>query len=311
MTLAAPQGKRLLVLGASGLLGINLALEASPRYQVTGSANAHPLKGAPFKMVAADLAQPGAAAWLVASLHPDLVVNCAAWANIDACEKDPAQSARMNADLPGELAEACRKAGARLAHISTDAVFDGVKGSYSETDETHPQGVYARDKLAGEQAVAQANPDAVVARVNFYGWSLLGGRSLAEFFYHSLSEGRRVNGFTDVLFCPLEASRLSLLLLEMLERGLSGLFHVYSSEHQSKYEFGCALARKFGLDDTLIAPISVFRSGLVARRSPNLTMRVDKIEAALGRPMPGQAEQLEYFYQLYRQGRPEQFKAFI
>ena len=118
-----------------------------------------------------------------------------------------------------------------------------------------------------------------------------------------------MNGFTDVLFCPLVANQLGEILLEMLEKGLSGVYHVLSSEHQSKYAFGVALARRFGLDESLVTPISVAESGLLARRSPNLTMRVEKLEAALGRAMPGQAEGLERLYALWAQGRAEMIRA--
>ncbi len=193
----------------------------------------------------------------------------------------------MNAELPGEVAEPAGRAERGWCTSRPTAVFDGERGGYREDDPPNPQGVYARDKLAGERAVQAANPEAVIARVNFYGWSLSGRRSLAEFFFGNLSAGKAVNGFTDVLFCPLVANQLAEILLEMLEKGLSGVYHAVSREHQSKYEFGVALAHRFGLDESLVTPISVAESGLVASRSPNLTMRVDKLEAALGRAMPG------------------------
>ena len=85
--------------------------------------------------------------------------------------------------------------------------------------------------------------------MNFYGWSLLGQRSLGEFFYYNLSAGAQVMGFTDVIFCPLLVNDLAELLLEMLEKDLHGIYHVVSREHQSKYSFGVMLARRFGLDE--------------------------------------------------------------
>ncbi len=300
--------KKLLITGASGLLGLNLSLAAAGRYEVTGLVNQHALPGAPFTVLQADLTRPGEFARALKAAKPDWVVHAAALANVDACEKDPAASARMNADLPGEVAWACCEAGVRLVHVSTDAVFDGVAGGYTETDQPNPQGVYARDKLAGERAVQQAYPEAAIARVNFYGWSLQGQRSLAEFFYYNLAAGRPVRGFTDVLFCPLHAGALGEILLEMLARGLGGVYHVLSREHQSKYAFGMALARRFNLDTDLIDPISVFDSGLVAKRSPNLTLSVERIEAALGHPMPTLAEGLERLHAEWQSGFPQRLK---
>lgn len=300
--------KHVLVTGASGLLGLNLALQVTNRIRVTGVTNSHSLNGAPFTVLQADLAQPGAFARLVEQVKPDEVVHCAAQANIDTCEKDPAQSARLNAELPGEVAEVCAKRSIPLAHISTDAVFDGLRGNYVEDDETNPQSVYASDKLAGEKNVQEANPQAIIARVTFYGWSLRGQRSLCEFFFYNLSAGKRVNGFTDVYTCSMLVNDLADTVLEMLDKGLRGVYHVFSRDAQSKYQFGVSIARQFGLDEGLITPISVEDSGLVARRSPNLTMRVDKLEATLGRPMPTQAEGIARLHALYLSGHAERIK---
>ena len=93
----------------------------------------------------------------------------------------------------------------------------------------------------------QVNPAAIVARVNFYGWSLSGKRSLAEFFVNNLSNERTVNGFTDVIFCPMLVNHLGRILIKMLERGLHGLYHVVGPQAMSKYQFGVEIARKFGL----------------------------------------------------------------
>ena len=94
-------------------------------------------------------------------------------------------------------------------HVSTDAVFDGQAAATTEQDTPNPLSIYARTKLDGERGVAEANPDAIIARVNLYGWSLSGRRSLAEFFFNNLSAGKRVKGFTDVYFCPLLANDLA------------------------------------------------------------------------------------------------------
>jgi dTDP-4-dehydrorhamnose reductase len=301
--------KKVLVTGASGLLGLNLGFQSAGRYRVTGVVNSNNLSNAPFEVVTADLSIPGTFQRILQRTRPDFVIHAAALANIDICEKKPDISHRLNAELPGEVAEACARHNLRLIHISTDSVFDGEQGNYAEDDAPNPQSVYARDKLAGELAVAAVFPQAAIARVNFYGWSLFGKRSLAEFFYNNLSARQRVNGFTDVNFCPLLANDLTDLLLEMLEKGLRGIYHVLSRESLSKYQFGVQVANRFGLDASLINPLSVFDGGLVAKRSPNLTASVAKLEAALGHPTPTQASGIEKFYQLFQQGYPQRMQA--
>jgi dTDP-4-dehydrorhamnose reductase len=201
------------------------------------------------------------------------------------------------------MAAAARGVGAVMLHISTDAVFDGVQGDYAEDDRTNPLNVYAATKLRGEQAVLAANPAAMVARVNFYGWSISGQRSLAELFYNQLSAGKTMFGFTDVFFCPLQVELLGEVLLRMAQIELSGVFHTVSSETLSKYDFGCRVAHLFGLDASLIQPVSWKDAGLKAVRSPNLNLRTARLAAALGQPLPGQSAGLDRFQQQLVRGR--------
>jgi dTDP-4-dehydrorhamnose reductase len=299
---------RILITGASGLLGLNLALQVSRQHDVVGVVNRNHLTNVPFEQMSADLGSLDEVQRVVAFARPDWIIHCAALANLEDCEKNPARAARINTWLPGYLAEQAGWLGARFLHISTDAVFDGETGNYREEDTPNPLSTYARTKLEGEQVALQVNLQTLVARVNFYGWSLRGQRSLAEFFYNSLSAGQGVRGFTDIFFCPLLVNDLADLLLEMLGRGLSGVYHTVSSQSISKYAFGIAIANRFGLAANLITPTSWKEGGLMARRSPNLTLNTEKLAAALGRSLPGIEPGIERFYRLQQAGYHHQIQ---
>jgi dTDP-4-dehydrorhamnose reductase len=299
---------RILVTGASGLLGLNFSLEFASQHEVIGVVNLHGLRNIPFQLLQVDLSLPGAAERMIEQVQPDVIFHCAALANVDRCEQDPEIAYRINAEVPGEIATVCRRLGIRLVHISTDAVFDGLRGHYTESDATSPINIYARSKQAGEMAVIKANPDAIIARVNFYGWSLGGQRSLAEIFYQNLSSGKRMLGFTDVLFCPLHVNQLAEILITMVDKKLTGLYHVVSSESLSKYEFGAIIARIFGLDANLITPSSWKDAGLRAARSPNLTLNCEKLKKVLGMETPGQISGITRLFEQYRDGLPQQMR---
>jgi dTDP-4-dehydrorhamnose reductase len=299
---------RILVTGASGLLGLNFAIQYQTAHQVMGVVNTHGLQNMSFAVVKTDLNNPRILKRLLVGAAPEVVIHAAAIANLEACEKNPALAQQVNADLPGELAKLTRELGMKMVHISTDAVFDGEQGNYEETDEPNPLSVYSRTKLEGEQQVMAANPEAVVARVNFFGWSLTGRRSLSEFFYNNLSAGKPMKGFTDVNFCPLQVNQLAETLMEMVSLDLKGIYHVVSKDSLSKYEFGCRIADQFGFDKGLIAPVSWQDGGLTARRSPNLTLNVDRLTAALGAPMPGIESGIRRFYQQHVDGYPEKIR---
>ena len=303
---------RLLVTGVSGLLGINLALEAVQQgFDVVGWTNNQTLQNTPFQQETVALENLESLPVALQNARPDAVIHCAAIANLDVAEQNPQLADLVNAQAPGVLALAAKKLGIPFVQISTDAVFDGSKGNYSEDDLPNPLNTYAQSKLAGEEAVRQAYPDAIIARVVFFGWSLTGKRSLAEFFFNNLSEGKRVNGFTDSIFSPLYVRDLADLLLEAMSKKLTGTYHFFSSESVSKYDFGVAIARRLGFDESLITPVQTAQGNLLTKRSLNLSINTAKLQCVLGHELPGAFEGVEHLFEDYQKGLRQQLAAFL
>jgi dTDP-4-dehydrorhamnose reductase len=300
-----------LITGASGLLGINLALTAqSHGYEVTGVTLEEGIHGIPFKMYRLDLTQPGVIQDVIQDTSPDIIVNCVALTDVDRCEQIPEAARLVNAWIPAALAKETASRHIKLVQISTDAVFDGKKGNYTENDPVSPQNVYASTKLAGEVAVMENDANALVCRVNFYGWSISGRRSLAEWFFNKLSLGEPVKGFTDAIFSPLLATDLADTLLILVEHLSIGLYHVVNPQSISKYAFGLALAETFGFDKSLITPASIMDGGLAATRSPNLNLDPSKLIRELGESLPDQQMEMKKFHNQYLDGFPRRLKMY-
>ena len=301
---------RILVTGVSGLLGINLSHEMMREYDIVG-VDRGKLVNAPFRIWKADLLDPGAMDAILNSVRPNWLINCAALADLEACENTPNLARALNTDLPAQMAKACRSRDISFAHISTDAVFDGEKdGFYTEEDSPNPLGVYSQTKLDGERAVLNENKNAIVARVNFYGWSLSGKRSLAEFFHHNLTNNKSMSGFTDVIFCPMFVNHTARILIKMLEKNLSGLYHLVGTQAMSKYQFGVEIARKFSLQEGEISPKSILASSLTARRAHNLALSTHKLSTDLGETLPEFSTGLDEFYTQYKQGFPQKIRGY-
>ena len=301
---------KLLLTGVSGLLGINFAQEMMNEHEIIG-VDRGKLTQAPFKVLKYDLLEKGAVESILDQTRPDWVVNCAALADLDICENDPDLAKRLNTDLPRQLARATRQRSIPFTHISTDAVFDGQKdGFYSEEDPPNPVGVYSKTKFDGEWAVLTEHPHATVARVNFYGWSLSGRRSLAEFFHNNLTHNKSMSGFTDVLFCPMLVNDTARTLLKMFNRGLKGLYHLVGPQAMSKYQFGVEIARRFQMRESDITPKSVNFSGLLAKRSNNLWLSTRKLSTDLGTDLPDFSTGLKEFYTQFSQGYPQKIRSY-
>lgn len=290
-----------LVTGATGLLGSNAAVQLQNDYGVVGAARVAPVSS-PLPFISVDLSDVRDRAGLVKKAEAKVVLHSAAISSINACEQDPALAHEVNVAASADLAKQAHDSGAKFIYISTDAVFDGERGGYSEADEPSPSSEYGRTKLAGEYAVLEANPEALVARVNFYGWSPTGQRSLAEFFYHRLERGERVPGFDDVVVSTLYVGYLVQLLEKLVNQGAHGVVNVVSSEPTSKYEFGRRLAKNFGFDDG-----AVYRAQstdhLAIKRGSRINLSTDRITALLGSAPPDQQSGMDRLLADHRRGQ--------
>lgn len=302
----------LVVTGASGLLGASVLRSAVERgWQAVGFCHRHLIRDPAMRVATIDLTDESATSKLLSDLHPDAIIHCAAASNVDWCEDNPKQAEAINVKASAILASIAASLDARLMYISTDAVFDGKKGNYAETDQPAPLSVYARSKLEGEQETLRAHPQAAIARVNIYGWNAQNKQSLAEFFLKHLEEGSDVPGFTDVLFTPILVNHLAPVLFAMLERKLTGIYHVAGSEKLSKFEFARRVATTFGLDPARVTPIQVKDVNLKATRPLDISLNTEKITAALGCPMPDVDSGLCEFRKLREREYPQQLKNYL
>jgi dTDP-4-dehydrorhamnose reductase len=302
---------KILVTGASGLLGSNLVYEATYQHDVIAVSHSHALRYERAETVMADLSLPENADLVIGQYAPEWVIHCAAETNIDRCERDPDRAFRLNRDMARWVARATRASGGRFIYISTDAVFDGSGSGYSEEDIPQPNNIYSQSKLEGERVVYEEDPRAMIVRTNFFGWNAVDKKSLAEWFLEHLEEGRMCRGFTDVFVKLLLVNDLVDILLKMLENECEGIFHVVGKDCVSKYHFGLLLAEVFHLDRQWIQPIEVEQVGLIAPRARNLCLDTTKISNALGIDMPSLENGLRRFYALEKSGYPETLKSLI
>ena len=204
--------KKLLIIGASGLLGSKLIVQAGRRYSVVGTYNPFVDGKTQWRLDPLDMGSKDEVDGLFDKVRPDMVILTAAMTNVDACEKDPTTANRVNASGPSLVARACKKHGSRLVHVSTDYVFDGSKTrKYAEDDVPRPISVYGKSKLAGERAVLSTLPGAVVARpAVLYGWNPLENKdNFVTWVLKKLRTGEKATMFQDQRISPTFADDLA------------------------------------------------------------------------------------------------------
>ncbi len=239
---------RVLVLGASGMLG-NAVLRLfaqSPGYQVFGSVRSSAaLRLLPNDLhssviTGVDVENIDSLTRLFAVVHPDVVINCVGLVKQLAEADDPLGAIPINALLPHRLARLCEVAGARFVHMSTDCVFSGEKGMYTEADIADANDLYGRSKYLGEVDY----PHAITLRTSIIGHELAGARSLVGWF---LAQEGSVKGFKRAIFSGLPTVEIARIIHDSVipHPELHGLYHV-SAAPINKFDLLKLVAQEYG-----------------------------------------------------------------
>lgn len=244
-----PSHKKILVLGASGMLGHKLMQRLGTCFEVQGTVRKAAEQYRKYSALAGaslipfvEAQRPESLASAIAMAAPDVVINCVGVIKQLKEAKDPLIAIQVNAMLPHQLAVLCSASKARLIHFSTDCVFSGRKGNYTEEDIPDATDLYGRTKLLGEVT----GPGCLTLRTSIIGRELERGSSLIEWFLSQ--RGARVRGFVRALYTGLTTIAMANLVGEVVADSpdLEGLWHV-SSDPISKYELLHLVNRVYNL----------------------------------------------------------------
>jgi dTDP-4-dehydrorhamnose reductase len=173
---------------------------------------------------------------IVKNVNPDYIINCASSGDVDYLESHPEIAFNVNSLGAENIAKISHENKIRLIHISTDSVFDGIKGNFKETDSPNPVNIYGKSKYEGEKNILKICNDFIIIRTNFYGLY-----STRKYFFNWILDNIKKNqsflGFDDVIFTPLDVSTLSKMIILSLNINFNGILHFSSDTPISKYNF--------------------------------------------------------------------------
>ena len=253
---------------------------------------------------------------VIGDMSPDLIINCAAYTNVDGCESEQETAMAVNGDGPGFLAEAAKNCGATLVHISTDYVFDGSgEAPLREDVLPNPQSAYGRSKLAGELAIRQSGLDNyfIIRTSWLYG---PGGKNFVETILRLAAERDELAIVADQVGSPTYTGDLAEAIFSLLALGEGdsprkgtapyGIYHFANAGQCSWYQFACAIveeARQFGLPLRAgeIRPIRTEDYPLPAKRPTYSVFDTGKYDQSTGRQIPGWRSSLRDYLQRRQQ----------
>ncbi|HLP16520.1 MAG TPA: dTDP-4-dehydrorhamnose reductase [Bacteroidota bacterium] len=279
--------KRLLVCGSNGLVGQRLALlfGHTTDYEVlhTSHHRNFNLDRGFFDYTQLDITVRSDVKSLVTSYRPDIIINTAAISSVDECERQRENAWRVNVNGVENLTDAARLIGAKMIHLSTDYVFDGKYGPYTEIDRVNPINYYGKTKLAGENVILSGGvPFAILRVILVYGGGVALKKNFATWVIEALRRGESINCAVDQVANPTYVGSVGSAVLSVIERDGRGVFHICDSERLSRYDFAMRIAEAFGLDRELIHKIQSSGLNQAAPRPLSTGFLVDKARNEVG-----------------------------
>ena len=283
--------KTLLVLGASGLTGYKSMQLAKKRFEAYGTFNMRKLSSPDKSLLQLDVTKEDILKKTFSEIRPDIVLNTTALHNVDYCESHQGEAFNINAKVVGIIASLCNNLGSRLIHISTDFVFDGGKGNYSESDFPNPQSVYAKSKLEGEVQAKKAASYSILRPSVVYGWTPLeiqgsissSGKPMnfALWALSKMSKSEELKVVNDQYTSPTLADVLAAIALRVAVKETNDLYHVSGTSCMSRYEFTRKIAASMGYSADIIQPIESKSIAQTAKRPMNSCLNCEKLQNEL------------------------------
>jgi dTDP-4-dehydrorhamnose reductase len=277
---------KILITGASGFLGWHISRELANNHRVYAIANRHSPVIAGVDWIPFDLRNTTGLDRIFDSAQPDVFIHAAAMTNVRECEANRHEAMKVNIKATERIAEQCERNNVYLIYISTDLVFDGLRGNYSEEDSTNPISFYARTKRVAEEVVQSFVPHHTIVRMALlYGPPAPHSRSFLGWMGDGFREGKPVTLFTDQFRTPLYSGDAVGIIEELLARKGQPpdikLIHAAGPERLSRVEIGRIYCEVFGYDRSLIKEIRMSEKGEVTNDAPDVSLSIEKAKTFL------------------------------
>lgn len=281
---------KILLLGHKGMLGSDLLLKLSPKHEVIG-----------MDKEEIDIVSAKACANAVGETGPNIVINAAAYTNVDGCETAREDCFAVNAEAVKNIAEACRNKKIRIVHFSTDYVFDGTAGQpYKEDDQCNPINVYGESKLAGERYLQSLSDNYILIRTswlygvkgkNFVG-TILEKAKAKDFIRDTMEKAKAekegpstLSVVNDQVGSPTYTKDLAAATDLLLDKNAQGIFHVTNRGSCSWHQFAVKILQESGFNDIQVLPIKSDQLQRPAKRPAYSILSTQKFIQTTGKTM--------------------------
>jgi len=286
---------KILVLGASGLVG-DAFVHSENSYEIIATYSNNKIQNDSFSSFKINLPQD----WLkfkklILKEKPEVVLNTMAYSNVDFCENNKEEVYELHVGITEKIVRLCTQINAKMIFLSTDYVFDGKIGNYTEEDKPNPVNFYGKTKEEAEKIVLKNSKNLVIRTSLIYGSS--DKVRFLKFVVNSLKDGKEIDAYDDIFNSATLVDELVNAILRSIEEDVNGIFHVVGSSCVSRYEFAKMIAKVFDLNESLIKSTSIKNFELDATRPIKPCLDNSKASKILGMNFSTIEEGIKYVFE--------------
>ncbi len=284
--------KKILITGASGQLGKTLKTLFSSKYDIIPTSKNHYTYQKNYFL---DITNPILIRDIVSATSPDIIINLAALTNVDLCEKKPDLAFSVNFTGLQNIVEIFN---GPIIQLSTDYVFDGKTGQYSENSSVNPINVYGRTKLEAENFLKENSKDSLIIRTNvLFDYMSESPASFLNWVVKSLEDDKKINVVDDQWNNPTWTNSIAVAIDKAIEFELNGLIHWGDNDYLSRFDFAIKIAETFQLKKNLINPIKTAELNQIAARPLKGGLNVDRAKSILNLEPSNISDCLKYIWE--------------
>jgi len=266
--------RKVLILGSTGFLGSALAKFAPKKDELWLAYNDKQIKASGFKSIKINLLKYQSLKENLNKIKPNIIIHAA---RVNPDDENPKKAK----ETMEQLTKIIKRIGAKLIYISSDAVFDGIKGNYKEGDETNPITNYGRAKLAAETVIRKNLKNFIIIRTSYiYGKGAAGWDKRTALLLNQIGQGKIVHRFKDMYRSPIQAADLAKAIWRLIEKKFNGIIHV-AGKRKSIYKFSNKLIKEIGMDPIQVKPDSLVNKNL--NIAPDTSLNTDLFLKTIGR----------------------------
>lgn len=294
--------RKVFITGANGLLGQKLVTVFSSENRVLGCdlqpeffLSQPKLSKGFFEYGKIDISDKEKLETFISSFKPEVIINSGAFTDVDGCEVEKDKAWKVNVEGVKNLAFLCKEFEIKLVHLSTDYIFDGKNGPYSEDEPPNPLGYYGLTKLESEKIIKNNLTDYIIVRSNvLYGKGVKVKKNFVLWVIDKLKNNENIKIVTDQLNNPTLAFNLAQAIAELVEKNFVGTVNIAGSEYLSRYDFAKKIALKFNFNKMKMSSIKTEELKQKAPRPQKGGLKIDLAKKLLSTKLLNVDEGLEY-----------------